>query len=88
MGAKQTVAVDPKELAKEQKKVVRGAQRKLKREITNLDRQEAKTLKEVKAMAQKGQHGPAKILAKDVSRQRKTKTQYQMMNSQLMAMEM
>lgn len=89
MGAKQTVQKpDPKEVAKEQKKVVRGAQRKLAREVTNIDRQEKKTLTEIKKMAEKGQHGPAKILSKDVARQRSQKNQYLMMGSQLKAMEM
>ena len=69
MGNKaQTAKPDPKEVAKEQKKVVRGAQRKLAREVTNIDRNEKKTLAEIKKMAEKGQHGPAKILSKDVAR--------------------
>jgi|TARA_B110000285_G_C14883379_1_gene495018 charged multivesicular body protein 2A len=75
-------------VAKEQKKVVRGAQRKLTRECTNIERQEKKTMAEIKKMAEKGQHGPAKILSKDVARQRKQRDQYMMMGSQLKAMEM
>lgn len=75
-------------MAKEQKKVVRGAQRKLTRECTNIERQEKKTMAEIKKMAEKGQHGPAKILSKDVARQRKQRDQYMMMGSQLKAMEM
>jgi division protein CdvB (Snf7/Vps24/ESCRT-III family) len=39
-------------------------------------------------MAEKGQHGPAKILSKDIARQRQQKNQYLMMGSQLKAMEM
>ena len=54
MGNKQVAKVDPKELAKEQKKVVRGAQRKLAREVTNIERQEKKTMAEIKKMAEKG----------------------------------
>jgi hypothetical protein len=82
MGNKaQTAKPDPKEVAKEQKKVVRGAQRKLTREVTNIDRNEKKTLAEIKKMAEKGQHGPAKILSKDVARQRQQKNQYLMMGS-------
>jgi len=82
MGNKaQTAKPDPKEVAKEQKKVVRGAQRKLAREVTNIDRNEKKTLTEIKKMAEKGQHGPAKILSKDVARQRQQKNQYLMMGS-------
>lgn len=68
MGAKQTVQVDPKEAAKAQKKIVRGSQRKLDKEIRNLEKQEKKMMGEIKKMAQKGQHGPAKIMAKDVAR--------------------
>ena len=36
---------------------------------------------EEKKMAEKGQHGPAKILSKDVARQRQQKNQYLMMGS-------
>jgi hypothetical protein len=67
---------------------VRGAQRKLAREVTNIERQEKKTMAEIKKMAEKGQHGPAKIMSKDVARQRKQRDQYLMMGSQLKAMEM
>ena len=43
---------------------------------------------EIKKMAQKGQHGPAKIMAKDVSRCRAQTQQFMMMNSQLKSIEM
>jgi len=68
MGAKESTIVDPKEAAKTQKKVIRASKRKLDREIKNLEKQEKKLMGEIKKMAQKGQHGPAKIMAKDVAR--------------------
>jgi hypothetical protein len=42
----------------------------LEREIKALERQEAKTMKEIKKLATAGQHNAAKILSKDVSRNR------------------
>lgn len=40
--------------------------RKIETEIKNLDKSEAKALKEVEKLAKKGQHGPAKTMAKSV----------------------
>ena len=68
MGAKESVQIDPKEAAKEQKKAIRQGQRKLEREIKNIEKNEKKMMGEIKKMAQKGQHAAAKILAKDVTR--------------------
>ena len=55
MGNKQG-QVDPKEAAKEQKRVITRSQRKLEREIKALERQEAKTMREIKKLATSGQH--------------------------------
>ena len=79
---------DPKEVAKEQKKIVRGAKRKIDREMKNLERAEKKNLAEIKKLAAKGQHGPAKIMAKSVAQQRAQMTQMTMMNAQMTAIEM
>ena len=62
--------IDPKEAAREQKRIITRANRKLEREIKGLERQEAKTMKEVKRLAQAGQHNAAKILSKDIARNR------------------
>ena len=88
MGAKQSVQVDPKEMMKQQKKIIRGSKRKLDREIKNMEKQEKKLMGEIKKMAQKGQHGPAKIMAKDVARSRAQVMQFQTMSSQLTSIEM
>jgi len=69
MGNKQPT-VDPKEMAREQKRIITRSNRKLEREIKTLERQEAKTMKEVKKLAQAGQHNAAKILSKDIARNR------------------
>ena len=69
MGNKQPT-VDPKEMAREQKRIITRSNRKLEREIKTLERQEAKTMKEVKKLAQAGQHNEAKILSKDIARNR------------------
>lgn len=62
------------------------AQRKIERESKKIDAQEAKALKEIKKMAQAGQHDAAKILSKDIVRMRAQKNQYLMMSSQLKSM--
>ena len=43
-------------------------------------------MKEIKKLAEKGQHQAAKIMAKDVSRNRTARNQYLMMSTQLKAM--
>lgn len=55
MGNKQP-NVDPKEAAKEQKRIINRSQRKLERECKKLEGQEAKTMREIKKLAEKGQH--------------------------------
>ena len=79
--------IDPKEVAREQKRIITRSERKLEREIKALERQEAKTMKEVKKLATAGQHGPAKILSKDIARNRATRTHYRGMASQMMVMK-
>ena len=54
----------PEEMAKENLKTINRAIRQLDKEIKNLNTAEAKALKDIKALAQKNQHGPAKVLAK------------------------
>ena len=55
MGNKQGPAPDPKEVAREQKRVITRSQRKLEREIKASERTEAKTKREIKKLAEKGQ---------------------------------
>ena len=47
------------------------ANRKVEREIQKMQAAEKKQLKEVEALAKKGQHGAAKIVAKSVANTRK-----------------
>ena len=79
--------IDPKEAAKEQKRIITRSERKLNREIGALERQEAKTMREVKKLATAGQHNAAKILSKDIVRNRTTRTQYRNMASQMLVMK-
>ena len=69
MGNKQPVQ-DPKEIVREQNRIIARLNRKLESEIKTLERQEAKSMKEVKKLAQAGQHNAAKILSKDIARNR------------------
>ena len=60
----------PKELARENKRVVDRAVRQIDRERTKLEANEKKVLEEIKKLAKKNQHGPAKNLSKDLIRTR------------------
>ena len=75
--------IDPKEQAKENKRTITRAIRNIEREQKKLQNQEAKTLKEIKALAQKNQHGPAKIMSKDLVRSRQQVNMYYTMASQM-----
>ena len=59
----------------------------MERERNRLQNQEAKTLKEIKALAQKNQHGPAKIMSKDLVRSRQQVNMYFTMASQMKVVE-
>ncbi len=80
-------AIDPKEAAREQKRIITRSERKLEREIKGLERQEAKTMKEVKKLATAGQHNAAKILSKDIARNRTQRNQYRQIASQMTVMK-
>ena len=67
MGNKQE-KLTPKEQARANKRVVDRAIRHIEREQKNLTKQEAKCLKDIKALAAKNQHGPAKTMAKNLVR--------------------
>ena len=59
-----------KELARENKRIVDKAVRKINSERTKLQANEGKLLAEIKKLAIKNQHGPAKALSKDLIRTR------------------
>ena len=83
--AKEAAAKEKKEAerkeARQQVRDMDRAARKIEREITKLQNQEQKQLKEVAALAKKGQHGPAKMVAKQVATTRKLTTQMYTMNA-------
>ena len=56
--------------------------------MKKLETQEKKQMAEVKKLAMAGQHDAAKIMAKDISRNRTMRKQYMMMNSQMKSIEM
>lgn len=80
MGNKQP-EVDPKEVAKQNKRQIQKAIRTIDREQKKLQAQEKKLLADIKVLATKNQHGPAKILSKDLVRARKQVDQYYVMSS-------
>ena len=55
-----------KEKMRDTERVMNKSVRKIETEIKNMDKAEAKALKEVASLAKKGQHGPAKTMAKQV----------------------
>ena len=71
----------PKELARENKRIVDRAVRQIERERMKLDTNEKKVLEEIKKLAKKNQHGPAKALSKDLIRTRNQISQYYIMSS-------
>ena len=79
--------IDPKEQAKQNKRTITRAIRQIERERTKLQNQEAKTLKQIKDLAVKNQHGPAKILSKDLVRSRQQVNMYYTMASQMRVIE-
>ena len=62
--------VDPKEVARQNKRMMDKAVRTIEREQKKMQAQEKKLLAEIKVLATKNQHGPAKIMAKDLVRTR------------------
>ena len=78
---------DPKEEAKEQKNKIRRSIRQIEREQRKLTQQEAKTLKQIKDLAQKNMHNQAKILSKDLVRSRKQVQMMYTMVSQMKVVE-
>lgn len=78
----------PKELARENKRIVDRAVRQIDRERVKLEGNERKILEEIKKLAKKNQHAPAKVLSKDLIRTRNQVTQYHIMASQLKAISM
>ena len=78
----------PKELARENKRIVDRAVRQIDRERNKLDQNEKKLLEEIKKLAKKNQHAPAKALSKDLIRTRNQVNQYYIMTSQLKAISM
>ena len=79
--------IDPKEQIRQNKRTIRKAIRDFERNRTKLQNNEAKLLKDIKALALKNEHGPAQILAKDLVRQRAMIKQTYIMCSQLKAIE-
>ena len=60
----------PAEEAKQNKRIVDRAVRQIDRERVKLQNNEKKMLEEIKKLAKKNQHGPARILSKDLIRMR------------------
>ena len=78
----------PQEIAKDNKRVIERSLRHLERERKKLEREEPKILNDIKKLAQKGLHGPAKIRAKDLARLRNQVSQLYTLGSQLKGITM
>ena len=78
----------PQEIAKENKRVINRSERHLERERKKLEKEEPKILGDIKKLAMKGLHGPAKIRAKDLARLRNQVSQLYVIGSQLKGINM
>lgn len=78
----------PQEIAKENKRVIDRSLRHLERERKKLEKEEPKILNDIKKLATKGLHGPAKIRAKDLARLRGQVSQLYILGSQLKGITM
>ncbi|CAI2380328.1 unnamed protein product [Moneuplotes crassus] len=78
----------PQEIAKENKRVIDRSCRHLERERKKMEREEGKILTDIKKLATKGLHGPAKIRAKDLARLRNQVSQLYVLGSQLKGINM
>ena len=87
MGNKQPKKT-PEEIVKENKRLINKSLRHLERERSKMEREEPKILNDIKKLAQKGLHGPAKIRAKDLARLRNQVSQLYVLGSQLKGITM
>ena len=76
------------EQQKENKQLIRKACRELNREKNALERQEKKTVSDIKTAAKKGQMSSVKIMAKDLVRNRKYQTKFMEMQSNLQGVQL
>jgi len=83
--------VDPKEQVRKWKQSMRGEQRKVDRQIRDIQREEAKVKRSIKDAAKRGHDSECKMLAKEIVRARKVQTRLHTskahMNSVVMQME-
>ena len=78
----------PEEMMKENQRLLRRAMRDLDRERTSLERQEKKTMMDIKKAARAGQVEAAKVMAKDVVRTRRYQNKMIMMKTQIQAVSL
>ena len=86
MGNKQP-KLSPEEEAKQNKRTIKKAIRDIERERGRLQKQETKTLAEIKKLATQNQHNAAKVMSKDLVRSRAQVNMYYQMGSQLKVIE-
>ena len=85
---KKEVKLTLEEQQKENKQLIRKACRELQREKNALERQEKKTVMDIKAKAKKGEMSSVKIMAKDLVRNRKYQTKFMEMQSNLQGVQL
>eukprot|EP00802_Teleaulax_amphioxeia_P007009 Tamp_07015.p1 GENE.Tamp_07015~~Tamp_07015.p1 ORF type:complete len:232 (+),score=83.95 Tamp_07015:340-1035(+) len=79
---------DPKEQANQWRQKLKKEIRQLERQITGIDREEAKIVKEIKKAAKEGQMDSAKMLAREVARSRKAKERILIAKTNVNSLEM
>merc|ERR1719218_148527 len=78
----------PEEQMRAHKRAINRSIRELDRERQNLQNAEAKTIREIKQAAQKGQIASVKTMAKDLVRTRKHMSKFYAMKSQLQGVQL
>ena len=77
-----------KEKQRDSERVMTRSVNKIEYEIKKLDKNETKALKEIEKLARKGQHGPAKTMAKTVGMIRAQRTNMYNTQANLTSMSM
>ena len=88
MGARPAKRKSPEEIVEENKRLMTKSSLYLEGEMKRLQEEEPNILSDIKVLALKQLHGPAKIRAKDLARLRKQMSHLYALNSQLKSITM
>ncbi|KAJ1835160.1 ESCRT-III subunit protein did4 [Coemansia sp. RSA 2711] len=78
----------PKERMRRQQRALQTAQRQLRREVTKIEQEEKKLIKEIQASAKKGETDACKVMAKSMVRNRRFIKKFRTMDTNLTALNL